>query len=217
MRQARPPRHGTAEAATPTAATEPRLGRNRHTASARALIIGSGSVFSRNTITPPKEQFMESSSAVRALAPDLFAAIIEVSDLPPASPVASQRVQAQSFGPALAVSSAMRDVFSTLRRLASTDVTVTFHGETGTGKDVLARAIHEASPRARGPFAVFDCGSVPPNLVESELFGHERGAFTGAHAEHVGAFERAQGGTLFLDEIGELPLDLQPRLLRALE
>jgi transcriptional regulator with PAS, ATPase and Fis domain len=108
-------------------------------------------------------------------------------------------------------------LFATLRRLAPTHITLTVTGETGTGKDVLAHAIHDASPRAAGPFVVFDCGAVPAALVETELFGHQRGAFTGAHAEHEGAFERAQGGTLFLDEIGELPLDLQPRLLRALE
>src|SRR4029078_1953027 len=95
--------------------------------------------------------------------------------------------------------------------------TVTLIGETGTGKDVLAHAIHDTSLRPDGPFIVFDCGAVPANLVESELFGHERGAFTGAHAEHPGAFERARGGTLFLDEIGELPLDLQPRLLRVID
>jgi transcriptional regulator with PAS, ATPase and Fis domain len=111
----------------------------------------------------------------------------------------------------------MADVFAVLRRLARTDVTLTLMGETGTGKDVAANAVHEASARADAPFVVFDCGAVSPNLVESELFGHERGSFTGAHAEHEGAFERARGGTLFLDEIGELPLDLQPRLLRALD
>lgn len=104
-----------------------------------------------------------------------------------------------------------------VNRLAVTNITVTLIGETGTGKDVLAHAIHNASPRAAAPFVVFDCGAVPANLIESELFGHERGAFTGAHAEHAGAFERASGGTLFLDEIGELPVDLQPRLLRALD
>ena len=87
----------------------------------------------------------------------------------------------------------------------------------GTGKDVFAHLVHDSSPRATQPFVVFDCGSVPPNLIESELFGHERGAFTGAHGEHPGAFERAHGGTLFLDEIGELPIDLQPRLLRVLD
>jgi DNA-binding NtrC family response regulator len=124
---------------------------------------------------------------------------------------------AQSFGRVVASSAAMTDVFVVLRRLARTDVTMTLIGETGTGKDVTAHAVHEASTRSAAPFVVFDCGAVPPNLVESELFGHERGAFTGAHAEHEGAFERARGGTLFLDEIGELPLDLQPRLLRALD
>jgi DNA-binding NtrC family response regulator len=131
----------------------------------------------------------------------------------PAAPVA----KARSFGRIDALSSAMSDVFEVLRRLSPTDVTVTLIGETGTGKDVAANAVHQASARASGPFVVFDCGAVPANLVESELFGHERGAFTGAHADHEGAFERARGGTLFLDEIGELPLDLQPRLLRALD
>jgi DNA-binding NtrC family response regulator len=122
-----------------------------------------------------------------------------------------------SFGPLIAAAPTMGEVFAVMRRLAPTDITLTVIGETGTGKDVVAHALHDASPRASGPFVVFDCGAVPANLVETELFGHERGAFTGAHAEHTGAFERARGGTLFLDEIGELPLDLQPRLLRALE
>jgi transcriptional regulator with PAS, ATPase and Fis domain len=122
-----------------------------------------------------------------------------------------------SFGRVVAQSPAMVGVLTDLARLAPSDVTLTLIGETGTGKDVLARAIHDASARARNPFVVFDCGAVAPNLMESELFGHEKGSFTGAHAEHTGAFERAAGGTLFLDEIGELPLDLQPRLLRALD
>jgi two-component system NtrC family response regulator len=116
-----------------------------------------------------------------------------------------------------AISRAMHDVLSVISRLAPTDVTVTLIGETGTGKDVFAHLVHDSSPRAGEPFVVFDCGAVPANLVESELFGHERGAFTGAHAEHPGAFERAEGGTLFLDEIGELPIELQPRLLRVLD
>jgi len=111
----------------------------------------------------------------------------------------------------------MVSVVHLLSRLAPTSVTITILGETGTGKDVLARAIHDESLRRNAPFVVFDCGAVAQNLAESELFGHERGAFTGAVAAHVGAFERAHGGTLFLDEIGELPLELQPRLLRVLE
>ncbi|HEX2673800.1 MAG TPA: sigma-54 dependent transcriptional regulator [Polyangiaceae bacterium] len=111
----------------------------------------------------------------------------------------------------------MQQVLAALSRLAQTELTITIVGETGTGKDVIAQAIHEHSPRRGGPFVVFDCGAVAANLAESELFGHERGAFTGASVTYSGAFERANGGTLFLDEIGELPMDLQPRLLRALE
>lgn len=111
----------------------------------------------------------------------------------------------------------MQQVLATLRRLAQTELTITIVGETGTGKDVMAQGIHEHSRRQSGPFVVFDCGAVAANLAESELFGHERGAFTGALAAYSGAFERANGGTLFLDEVGELPMELQPRLLRALE
>jgi DNA-binding NtrC family response regulator len=121
------------------------------------------------------------------------------------------------FGEAVGTSAKMLDIFGVLERIAPTDLTVTLIGETGTGKDVIARSIHKASPRAKGPFVVFDCGAVAPNLIESELFGHEKGAFTGAVTERAGAFERADGGTLFLDEIGELALDLQPKLLRAIE
>jgi len=122
-----------------------------------------------------------------------------------------------SFGTAIGASAAMRRLFALLTRLAPTELTVTLIGETGTGKDVLAHAIHAASARSARPFVVFDCGAVAPTLIESELFGHEKGSFTGATAARQGAFERAHGGTLFLDEIGELSIDLQPKLLRALE
>jgi DNA-binding NtrC family response regulator len=121
------------------------------------------------------------------------------------------------FGRALGRSVAMRRLFSLLPRIAASDSTVLLEGETGTGKGVLAEAIHAASTRSEKPFVVVDCGSIPPALIESELFGHERGAFTGATREREGAFESAAGGTVFLDEIGELPLELQPKLLRALE
>jgi DNA-binding NtrC family response regulator len=117
----------------------------------------------------------------------------------------------------VAVSRAMRRVVSTIEKLAPTMVSVLIEGETGTGKEVVASAIHKLSARARGPFVVVDCGSLPPTLIASELFGHERGAFTGANRRHAGAFERAAGGTLFLDEVGELPLDVQPTLLGVLE
>jgi transcriptional regulator with PAS, ATPase and Fis domain len=123
----------------------------------------------------------------------------------------------RQFGEVIAHSSAMHELLNVLERFARTDVTVTLVGETGAGKEVLAHALHENSARAEGPLVVFDCGSVAANLAESELLGHERGAFTGAVTTHAGAFERAHGGTLFLDEIAELPLDVQPRLLRALE
>ncbi len=132
---------------------------------------------------------------------------------PPRAPLAP----ILSFGRVAARSSAMRDVLTMLKRLAQTDVTVTILGETGAGKDVLAHALHDESARQGKPFVIFDCGSVAANLVESELLGHERGAFTGATTTYAGAFERADGGTLFLDEVAELPIDLQPRLLRALE
>jgi transcriptional regulator with GAF, ATPase, and Fis domain len=121
------------------------------------------------------------------------------------------------FGAAIGRSLAMRSIFGVLERIAPTDATVLIDGETGTGKDVLARAIWTESARAQGPFVVVDCGAVSYSLLESELFGHERGAFTGAIAARHGAFELADGGTVFLDEIGELPIDVQPKLLRVLE
>ena len=124
---------------------------------------------------------------------------------------------ATSFGGVVGRSIMMREIFGLLERLAPTDATILLTGETGTGKDVLARSIHAQSPRAKRPFLVVDCGAVVGTLIESELFGHEKGAFTGAASQRQGAFELAHGGTLFLDEIGELPLDLQPKLLRALE
>ena len=112
---------------------------------------------------------------------------------------------------------AMRAIFSRVERVARTDATVLVGGETGTGKEVIAGAIYEASKRADKSFVVVDCGAIAHNLIESELFGHEKGAFTGAASRRIGAFERADGGTIFLDEIGELDLELQPKLLRVLE
>jgi DNA-binding NtrC family response regulator len=111
----------------------------------------------------------------------------------------------------------MRALVAALERLAASDVTVLIEGETGAGKEVAAQALHALGPRASGPFVVFDCGSIAPNLVTAELFGHERGAFSGAAATRAGLFEEADGGTLLVDEIGELPLEVQPALLRVLE
>ncbi len=114
-------------------------------------------------------------------------------------------------------SEAIRDVARLVHRLARVDSSVLIHGETGTGKEVVARAIHEASPRRDRELVIVDCGSMPATLIASILFGHEKGAFTGADQRRVGAFERAAGGTVLLDEIGELPLDVQPALLGVLE
>jgi transcriptional regulator with GAF, ATPase, and Fis domain len=125
--------------------------------------------------------------------------------------------ESTQFGEALGHSIALRTIFGVLERIAPTDAAVLLLGETGTGKDVLARSIHQQSPRRTAPFVVVDCGAVSYSLIESELFGHERGAFTGAVALRQGAFELAGKGTVFLDEVGELPLDVQPKLLRVLE
>jgi two-component system response regulator GlrR len=121
------------------------------------------------------------------------------------------------FGDLWGQSAPMQAVFATLQRAALTEATVLIEGDTGTGKEGAAHALHEASARRREPFVVVDCGAIPESLIESELFGHEKGAFTGAVTRHFGAFEQAHGGTVFLDEVGELPLDLQPKLLRVLE
>jgi DNA-binding NtrC family response regulator len=123
----------------------------------------------------------------------------------------------QSFGRLLGASREMRRLYPLCQRLSQSAVPVVIEGETGTGKEILAECLHDQGPRAAGPFVVFDCTAVPPNLVEAELFGHERGAFTGAVAQRKGVFEQAHSGTLLIDELGELDLALQPKLLRALE
>jgi transcriptional regulator with PAS, ATPase and Fis domain len=135
-------------------------------------------------------------------------------DAGPTDLVLSERAR---FGGALGVSPAMRHLFALLERAAKSDVNVLLEGESGVGKEVLARGVHDESARRAGPFVAVDCGAIPAGVIESELFGHERGAFTGAVHAHAGLFEQAAGGTIFLDEIGELPLELQPKLLRVLE
>ena len=120
------------------------------------------------------------------------------------------------FGSLVGSSPRMRRVFSVLEKIAPTPLSVLILGETGTGKEGVAKAVHDASPRSGKPFVVVDCGSIPPTLAESLLFGHEKGSFTGAGERRTGALLEAHGGTLFLDELGELPPELQPKLLRAL-
>jgi transcriptional regulator with GAF, ATPase, and Fis domain len=123
----------------------------------------------------------------------------------------------ERFGDLLGRSAPMRELFADLMRIAPTELSVLIEGETGTGKELVADSIHRASGRSQGPYVVFDCSAVAPNLAESELFGHEKGAFTGAVTSRAGVFEQADGGTIFLDELGELPRELQPKLLRVLE
>ncbi|RYF67470.1 MAG: sigma-54-dependent Fis family transcriptional regulator [Comamonadaceae bacterium] len=121
------------------------------------------------------------------------------------------------FGPLVGASEVMQDVYQQIARVAGTAVTVFVQGESGTGKELVARAVHDLSRRREQPFLAVNCAALSPHLIESELFGHERGSFTGAERVHQGFFERAHGGTLFLDEVTEMPMDLQAKLLRVLE
>ncbi|MEN6319746.1 MAG: PEP-CTERM-box response regulator transcription factor [Syntrophaceae bacterium] len=128
-----------------------------------------------------------------------------------------QRLSGDAFEDMLGTCAKMQDVFSIIRKISTTDAPVLIMGESGTGKELVARAIHQRSTRQSMPFIVINCGAIPENLLESELFGHEKGSFTGAHMQRKGRIEMAEGGTLFLDEIGELPLSLQVKILRFLQ
>ena len=140
-----------------------------------------------------------------------------VSQLEHENRLLQQQVAGQPFAGMLGSSPQMEEVFAIIRKVAPADVSVLISGESGTGKELVARAIHRQSNRGGGPFVVINCGAIPENLLESELFGHEKGSFTGAHMQRKGRIEMAHGGTLFLDEIGELPLGLQVKLLRFLQ
>jgi DNA-binding NtrC family response regulator len=144
----------------------------------------------------------------------LGATLVQIELDAPFEPAASNE---EVFGECRGTSRAMREVFASLARLAQSDLSVLIEGPTGTGKEIAARAVHGASRRASGPFIVLDCTAIPSSLAESLLFGHEKGAFTGANERRAGMFESANGGTIFLDEVGELPVELQPKLLRVLE
>ena len=131
--------------------------------------------------------------------------------------MAKNQAQVCEFQEMIGTCDAMLQIFKLIRKVATTDVPVMITGASGTGKEMVARAIHQRSHRGKGPFVPINCGAIPRELLESELFGHEKGSFTGAYRSTVGTVERAQGGTLFLDEVGELPLELQVKLLRFLQ
>ena len=143
----------------------------------------------------------------------VLAVVARASAVPTVVPAATEPATANRL---IGDSTAMQEVFRTIGRLSRSTISVLLTGETGTGKEVVARALHQHSPRSKGPFVAINTAAIPTELLESELFGHEKGSFTGAHARRVGRFEEAAGGTLFLDEIGDMPLPLQTRLLRVL-
>jgi len=158
----------------------------------------------------------ESPTAAPSGGPSIPGAPFSAPAAPPSGPAASSAAQEENFG-IIGRSPAMENLLATIRKVAVSDFPVLVEGETGSGKERVSRAIPRASARRDRPFVVVNCGAISPELIESELFGHEKGAFTGATAQRRGAFEIAHTGTIFLDEIGELPLALQPKLLRALE
>ena len=140
-----------------------------------------------------------------------------LSFLPEVEEISVEESALSQLGPLIGASRQMRNAYTLIQKVAPSDLSVVVQGETGTGKELAAQAIHQLSRRSKKSLVVFDCSAVPEHLIESELFGHEKGAFSGAIRSHSGLFEQADGGTLFLDELGELPVKLQPKLLRALE
>jgi formate hydrogenlyase transcriptional activator len=144
-------------------------------------------------------------------------ASFEIDDVTSTVALESDELAGRGFPRIIGKSPALRCVLDMVRAVAPTDATALINGETGTGKELIAEAIHKCSDRTNGPFVKVNCAAIPAGLLESELFGHERGAYTGAVARGIGRFERANRGTLFLDEIGDLPLELQPKLLRVMQ
>src|SRR5712664_3100140 len=142
---------------------------------------------------------------------------VEIDDATSTVALDSDELPGMGFPRIIGKSPALRRVLDMVRVVAATDSTVLINGETGTGKELIAEAIHKCSQRSNGPFVKVNCAAIPAGLLESELFGHERGAYTGAVTRGIGRFERAHRGTLFLDEIGDLPLELQPKLLRVMQ
>ncbi len=157
-----------------------------------------------------REAFLEGGETIRIGATTIGVEVTDRSGSP-------RGLSAMGFGRVIGASRRMRSLYPFCERLANSKIPVVIEGETGTGKELLAESLHEVGSRCRGPFIIFDCTTVPPNLMEAAIFGHVRGAFTGAESDQPGVFELATGGTLFIDEIGDLQIDLQAKLLRAVD
>ena len=183
----------------------------------RGSIIGLIYVGNDNIVSQFTDQHLEATRLFAAQISLILANAILVDDLKFENKSLNDQIDDLKFGNIIGTCQPMQHVFNTVKRVAATDVTVLIQGETGTGKELVAQEIHRQSNRAKNPFVVINCGAIPENLLESELFGHVKGAFTGAIQTKQGKFQQANGGTLFLDEIGEMQLDLQVKLLRVIQ
>ncbi|MBD89003.1 MAG: Fis family transcriptional regulator [Deltaproteobacteria bacterium] len=184
---------------------------------ARATTLGLFYLGNDNVVNHFSEDLLDVVSVFASTAAQILANALARDELLAQVEDLESQVEVNRFGEIIGACDAMRDIFKKISRVASTDISVLVEGETGTGKELVARALHDRSNRAGKPFVVINCGAIPENLLESEFFGHVRGAFTGAVATQKGKFQAADGGTLFLDEIGEMPLSLQVKILRAIQ
>ncbi len=176
------------------------------------LYVGNDRVVSR--FEPPDLELLTVFAAQASL---IVKNALLVNELRLESADLRRKLDEATFGELIGACPGMREIFRRIDKVAGTDISVLVGGETGTGKEMLAREIHRRSSRAKGPFVAINCGAIPESLLESELFGHVRGAFTGAVATRIGRFQAAHGGTLFLDEVGDMPMALQVKILRALQ
>lgn len=183
----------------------------------RGEVLGVIYLGNDNVVNLFSDESRDLGTVFGALAAMLLRNAILINDLKLSNQSLTQQIARMNYGSLIGASDSMRELFRKVEKVAVTDISVLITGETGTGKELVASEVHRRSPRNKGPFVAINCGAIPENLLESELFGHVRGAFTGAVATRDGKFQAANGGTLFLDEIGEMPMNLQVKLLRVLE
>ena len=184
---------------------------------ARGATIGLFYLGNDNIVNQFADEMLEVVGVFASTAALILADALQREELAAHVQELEERADQRSFGEIIGACDQMRDIYKKVSRVATTDISVLVEGETGAGKELIAKAIHANSNRAKGPFVVINCGAIPENLLESALFGHVRGSFTGAVATQQGRFQAANGGTLFLDEIGEMPLALQVKILRAIQ